>query len=313
MGHDDGADQPGAHAPAGFVHVGQLAFLAEVLDVVGLGKVGAEVVAGAGLQRLAVLHHGFHAVSCARAGKLLLIALAAHQHRHGQLVLGHLAVDVQHLHGFFLGFLRRRVDGMAFLPEKLAGAKERARALFPAHHAAPLVVLHGQIAPAAHPLGIHGAKNGFACGAHGQAFLQLFAAALRHPSHLRRKAFHMLGFLEQQAFGNEHGHVDVLMPGGFEAPIQRFLDALPNGEAVRTDNHATAHGRVVHQLAFENHVCVPLGKIHVARGDVLHEALFFFVRHVASSFNVCKKVPFAPDAAKGHALGRREPSRYHPA
>ena len=282
--------------------VGELALLAEVLDIVGLGEVGAEVVAGAGLQGLAVLHHGLHAVGRARAGELLLVALAAHEHGHGQLILGHLAVDVEHAHGLLLRLPGGGVDGVALLPEEFAGAKEGARALFPAHHAAPLVVLHGQVAPAAHPLGIHGAEDRLARGAHGQALLQLLAAALGHPRHLRREALHVLGLLEQQAFGDEHGHIHVFMPGVLEAAVELLLDALPDGEAVGADDHAAANRRVVNQLALENHVGIPLGEIHVARGDVLHEALLLFgvLCHDAPFLSSCgykKQVPMLPAMA----------------
>ena len=249
VGHDDGPDEAGGHAPAGLMDVGELAFLAEVLDIVGLGEVGAEVVAGAGLQGLAVLHHGLHGVGGPGAGELFLVALLSHVYGQGQGLFGHLTVDLQHGQGLLLGLLGGGVDGVALLPEELAGAKEGARALFPAHHAAPLVVLHGQVAPAAHPLGIHGAEDRLARGAHGQALLQLLAAALGHPRHLRREALHVLGLLEQQAFGDEHGHVDVLVAAFLEAAVELLLDALPDGEAVGADDHAAANRRVVNQLA----------------------------------------------------------------
>ena len=296
VGHDDRADQTGGHAPAGLVDVFQLAFLIGELDVVGFGEVGAEVVAGAGLQGLAVLHHGLHGVGGPGTGEFFLVALLAHQHGHGQLILGHFPVHVQHLHSLFLRFLGGGVDGMALLPQKFAGAQEGTGALFPAHHAAPLVVLHGQIPPGADPLGVHGAENSLAGGTDGQTLLQLFVAALGDPRHFGGEAFHVLRFLQKQAFGDQHGHIDVLMAGGLEALVHFLPDALPDGIAVGAHDHAAAHGGVVHQLAFQNNVGIPLRKIHVPGRNVLHKTLLLFVRHcffllLIGSFGYEKRLP----------------------
>src|SRR5699024_5119608 len=111
-----------------------------------------------------------------------------------------------------------------------------------------------------------------------------------------------LGLLEQQAFGDEHGHVDVLVAAFLEAAVELLLDALPDGEAVGADDHAAANRRVVNQLALENHVGIPLGEIHVARGDVLHEALLLFgvLCHDAPFLSSCgykKQVPMLPAMA----------------
>ena len=62
--HDQAADQARRDAPARGPGVLLLAVLIEELDVERLGEVLAEEVAGAGLQRLAVLHHRFDAEAC---------------------------------------------------------------------------------------------------------------------------------------------------------------------------------------------------------------------------------------------------------
>ena len=266
----------------------QLAFFGKELNAVGLGEVGAEVVRGAGLQSLAVLHHRLHGIGGARAGELFLVGLAPGQHRQGEHVLGKVAVHVQHQERLLLRFFGRCMDGVSLLPPELAGAQKRPCGLFPAHHRTPLVVLHRQIAPGLHPLGVHGAEKRLRGRADGQALGQHLVAALRHPGHFRREAFDVLGLLEQQALGDEHRHGHVLVPRGLEALVQLRLHALPQGVAVGLDDHAAAHGRVVHQVGLEDDIGIPLGKVLTAGRDVRHKFLLVvFLAHVLPS----KKIP----------------------
>jgi hypothetical protein len=60
MRHDQSADQARADAPAGLPDIIERAFPGLELNIEGLSKILAQVVTGAGLQRHAVLHHGFH-------------------------------------------------------------------------------------------------------------------------------------------------------------------------------------------------------------------------------------------------------------
>ena len=87
VGHDDAADHAGGHAPGGLVGVMELVVPAGKGDVKGLGEAVAEVVAGAGLEGLLVVHHALHSVGLLGAIELLFISLAALDHRHGQHVL----------------------------------------------------------------------------------------------------------------------------------------------------------------------------------------------------------------------------------
>ena len=104
MAHDEAADQARADAPTGLPDVIELAFLGLELHVEGFAEILAEVVAGAGLQRQAVLHHGFDAIAPQRAGELLGVRLHAFDHRHGHDVFGDVGVDVQHAQHFFERF-----------------------------------------------------------------------------------------------------------------------------------------------------------------------------------------------------------------
>ena len=82
------------------------------------------------------------------------------------------------------------------------------------------------------------AEQGFGSGTDTNAFLQLLFAAVGYPCNLGRKAFYMVLFLLQQAFGNEHGHVYIFHACFFETVIQLSLQQLPDGIAIRADDHA---------------------------------------------------------------------------
>ena len=120
--HDDGADDTGGQAPGGLVDVLELVILIGELDAEGPGKAVAEIVAGAGLQRLAVMHHGLDGVGGLGAGKLLLIGLAALDQRDGQILFHEIRVDVEHLNGPLLSLLRSGVGRVAFLPQEFGVA-----------------------------------------------------------------------------------------------------------------------------------------------------------------------------------------------
>jgi formate hydrogenlyase subunit 3/multisubunit Na+/H+ antiporter MnhD subunit len=49
----------------------------------------------------------------------------------------------------------------------------------------------------------------------------------------------------------------VLRAGGLDAPVDLGLHPLPDGVAVRTDDHGAAHGPVVGELGLGDHVLVP--------------------------------------------------------
>ncbi len=87
VGHDDGANQTGADAPAGFMRILLRAVLVEVLDFKRLGEIRAKVVARAALKRLAVLHHRLDGIRRARTGKLFLLALLTAVDRNRQILL----------------------------------------------------------------------------------------------------------------------------------------------------------------------------------------------------------------------------------
>ena len=256
----------------------QLPFLALILDIIGFREIGAKVMTGARLQGFSVLHHSFHRVGSPGAGKFFLIALLADIHRQGQHILGHLPVNLQHLQRLFLRLFCGRMDGMTLLPQELAGPQERPGCFFPPHNGAPLIIHHGQVPPGLNPLGIHRTENCLARGPNRQPFLQLLAAPLGDPGHLRGKAFHMLCLLQKQAFRNQHGEINVLRTGLLETGIHLCLDPLPDGIAIGPDNHASPHRCVITEFCLLDHVRIPLGKILAPGSNVGHKFLLV-LRH----------------------------------
>ena len=281
VGHDDAADHPGADAPAGLVGIVGLVVLAGEGDVESLGKAVAEVVAGAGLEGLVVVHHALHGVGLLRAVELLLVGLAALDDRHGQHVLHEVRVDVQHPHGLFPGLFGGGVHGVALLPQELPVAEEGPGGLFPPQHAAPLVVQLGQVPPGVDDVGVVLTEQGLRGGADAEPVLQLLAAAHGDPGALRGEALHVVLLLLEQGLRNQHGQIHVLVPQFLEPPVQVRLDVLPQGVAIGpVDEHALDRG-VVDQLRLLADVRVPLGEIHVPGGNGVH--LSFILCHSLSN------------------------------
>jgi len=172
------------------------------------------------------------------------------------------------------------VRGVPFLPEELGRAQERARHLLPADDVGPLVDQDGQIAPRLHPFGVHRPDDRFRCRTDDQPLLELFAAAMRDVRHLRREPFDVLGFLVEQAFRYEQREVRVDVAGGLDPLVEGLLDQLPDGVAVRPDDHAALDRRVVGELRPPDDVEVPLREVLRARRDFGDERVFLWLfRH----------------------------------
>ena len=87
MGHDDAADQPCTDAPACGVAEFHAPGIVLEADILRLREMGAQEMRGAGLQRLAVLHHGFDGIGGDGAGEAFVLWLLAGDHRHRQRLL----------------------------------------------------------------------------------------------------------------------------------------------------------------------------------------------------------------------------------
>src|SRR2546422_7193893 len=71
--------------------------------------------------------------------------------------------------------------------------------------------------------------------------------------------------LVDKAPGNEQRKSYVLVPRGFEAPVERLLDVFPQRPAVGAHDHAAAHWGVIRQLGAKHQLVVPFGKIFRTR------------------------------------------------
>ncbi len=199
------------------------------------------------------------------------------------------------MQGFLPGFLFCGVGGVAFLPPKFPRAQEGAGGLFPADHAAPLVIELGQIPPGLDDMGIVFAKQRFGGGAHAKTLLQPFGAAVGDPGHLRRKAFHMVLFLIQQRLWDKQRHSHIFMAAFFDHTVKDFLDILPDGLGIWPHDDAAPHAGIIDHLGFFDDICIPLGEIFVHGRDFAHE--LFVVCHCLFLFHpIC---PLASPPARG--------------
>ena len=141
MRHDHAADHPRRDAPAGCVGQRLAAFAVLEFDPARRRKIRAEIMAGPGLERLAVLHHRFDRPSLDSAGETLVLRLLARDHGERQILFGALPIDFEHAQGVLFRLRLGLVSGVALLPEKFGRAQEHPRAHFPAHDIGPLVEL----------------------------------------------------------------------------------------------------------------------------------------------------------------------------
>ena len=145
VSHHNRTDHARTHAPGGRPAELQVVLFIQVLDVKRLGKVLAEVVAGAGLQRALITHHGFDGIGSQCASKTLDVALLSLDDRNRGIVDGEVGIDIEHTQRFFLSLLMGRMGCMALLPQELGRAQERPRPQLPTHNIRPLVNQQRQI------------------------------------------------------------------------------------------------------------------------------------------------------------------------
>ena len=164
---------------------------------------------------------------------------------------------------------------MSFLPEKFSGTEERPRGLFPADHGTPLVIILRQIPIGMDLICIKITEQRLGSGAHAHALLQRLQPSVGYPRNLRRKAFHMILLLLEQALRDEHGQIHILHACLLEPPVQLLLDIFPDRITGRFNDHAAFYACVINQFRFLHHVRIPLGEIRIHGGDALHQLLVF--------------------------------------
>ena len=177
------------------------------------------------------------------------------------------------------------MHGVSLLPQELGCPQEGAGGLFPAYHIAPLVVQLGQVAVGLDDILVVLAEQRLGCGADDQALGELILPADGDDGAFRREALHMILFLLEQAFRNEHGHIHILMSQCLEACVEILLYVFPDGVSVRADDHTAAHAGVVNQFGFFDHVGIPLSEVGIHGGDLLYH--FFFCHTIIQPFDAC--------------------------
>ena len=269
--HDETADEASRDAPRRREREALLPFGVEEFDAARLREVLSEEVRGAGLKGFAILHHRFDRVRVDGAREALARGLRAANHGHRHVVLSEGGVHVEHLARLFARFSLRRVRGVPLLPEELRGAEEEARAELPTHHVRPLVDEQRQVAVALHPLRERRADDRLRGGTNDERLLELCLGIGNEPAVFAgdqavvsddraflREPLDVLGFLLEEALGDEQRKVGVLVPGGLEHAVEDALDVFPDGVAPGLDHHATAYRRSLRQIGGANDFLVPL-------------------------------------------------------
>ena len=261
MRHDQPADEARGHAPRCRPHVVEPARGRLELHAERLGEVLAEEVRGPRLHRLVVLHQAFECVGPHRAREALAVGLQTRQHRQREPLLLEPAVHAEDQARLGLRFVRRGVRRVPFLPQELRGAQEQPRAHLPADDVAPLVEQHRQVAVALDPFREHAVDDRLRRRPHDQRLLErrgridldgtlaLFACRpqprMCDERNLLRESFDVLGLLREVAHRDEEREVGVLVAARLDHVVERALHQLPDAVAVRPDDHAAAHGRIV--------------------------------------------------------------------
>lgn len=84
----------------------------------------------------------------------------------------------------------------------------------------------------------------------------------------------MVLLLLKQAFGDEHGHGNVLMSAFLELLIENTLNVLPNGITVRAQDEKTLYAGIIDELRLGANIGKPLGKVLLHIGYLFNFFLF---------------------------------------
>ena len=251
----------------------------EEVDLGGLGEALAEVVGGAGLKRLAVLHHRLDREGHHSTGEALFLWLLAGQHRHRQKGLGEVAVDLEHLLGIGARFGLRREGGVPLLPEELGRPQQHPRPHLPANHVRPLVHHQRQVAVGVDPFGKRAADDRLRGRPHDQRLGQLaagpqmtgvlgvfFQPVMRDHRHLLGKALDVFGLALDVAERDEEREVGITGAAALDLPIELGLHQLPDRIAPGPDHHRPAHMSQFGHLPLPDHGLEPGGKVLLPGG-----------------------------------------------
>ena len=250
----------------------QLVLLVDELHVKCLGEILTQEVACTRLQGLTVLHHGFDGVGLESTCKALVGSLDTLNDGDSHVFLSKVGIDVEHLDGLSLGLFLSGMGSVTLLPQELGGAQEHTGAHLPTEYVSPLVDEQWQIAIAVDPIAVGVPDDGLTGGTDHQFLLQtcrgvdddtltlriIHQAVMGNNSALLGEAFHMISLSAQERLGNEQGEISVLHAGSLEHVIKLTLHLFPDGVAIRLDDHAATHSRLLGQVGFHYQFIIPL-------------------------------------------------------
>src|SRR5437763_16010231 len=104
----------------------------------------------------------------------------------------------------------------------------------------------------------------------------------------------MLCFFLDKTTRNEQWEVGIEDARFLEPGIHEPLNMLPDGIAVRPDNHAAAHRSIVSQFCLTHYLVIPLRKIIILVDYVLDIPIFinhFFSCGATCFYSACNKSP----------------------
>ncbi len=87
------------------------------------------------------------------------------------------------------------------------------------------------------------------------------------------KTFDVLSFFRQKRLGDKEREIGVFVTCFFQHAVQGIAQFLPQGISIGTDDHRTAHWRVVCQLCASYNIDVPLGVIFGAGRDSVSHSI----------------------------------------
>ena len=90
----------------------------------------------------------------------------------------------------------------------------------------------------------------------------------------------MVLLLLKKGLGDEHGQVHILVARLLKLPIQDGLDVFPESVAVGPEDKHTLHTGIVNEFRLPAYVGIPLGKVRLHIGDLLH-LLLVVLRHMS--------------------------------
>ena len=124
------------------------------------------------MQGFTILHHSLNAIGINGTGKFIIFRLASFYNRHSQIIFTNLAINIEHLYGFFFSLFSTGMSSMSLLPQKLSCAQKQSRTHFPAHNISPLINQNRQIAIRLNPFCKTVGNNGLGSRANNQRFFQ---------------------------------------------------------------------------------------------------------------------------------------------